>query len=184
VTATSFRWTGIDVSHIRKLLAAFMDGEEPPVKLIEWICVTFDGVCQARDVCSALEAAWNRSAAPGGKNAPRTWNWFYTILRKALVPGESARLPEQPAAPNPALEGEVAAMSRGIEAIELAHAPRSIVQSVRCHRCGGCALVQYTDGSIEGCECRNERGGHLNRITAGSVELIRSSIVARRGIAS
>src|SRR5262249_15542809 len=89
-------WTGIDVSQIRKLLSDFMGGEEPPNKLIEWICSTFEGVCPARDVCSALEAAWNRRAAPGKKNAPRTWNWFYPVLRNALIPGEVARFPEQP----------------------------------------------------------------------------------------
>jgi hypothetical protein len=126
-------------------------------------------------VCAALDAAWKRSAAPGRKNAPRKWNWFYTTLRNALIPGEAARLPEHPAAPHPEHEAEPAAISRGIEAIELAHAPRSIVESVRCSDCGAYALVQYTDGTIEGCRCQNERrGGDLSRIPASSVRGIRS----------
>ena len=158
-------WTGIDVSHIRKVLSAFMEGQEPPPKLIEWICLTFKGLCSARDVCSALEAAWNRRAAPGKKNAPRTWNWFYSVLRNALIPGEAGRLPEHPAASHPDHKAGPLAMSRGIEAIELPHAPGSIVDSVRCANCGGCALVRYTDGRIEGCGCRSMHREHLDRIS-------------------
>jgi len=157
-----------------------MEGEEPPVKLTEWICTTFEGVCPARDMCVALEAAWNRSAAPGKKNAPQNWNWFYTTLRNALIPGEAARLPEQPAAPHPEHEAGLAAISRGIEAIELAHAPRSIIESVRCNDCSGSALVRYTDGTIEGCGCRNNRGGNRDRIPASSAPGIWSHAGARR----
>jgi hypothetical protein len=173
-------WTGIDVGQIQKLLSAFMDGDEPPVKLIEWICTTFEGVCPALDVCAALEAAWNRRAAPGKKNAPRNWNWFYTMLRNALIPGEASRLPEQPAVANPVHEAEPSAMNSGIEAIELAFAPRSIVESVRCNDCGGYALVQYADGIIEGCGCRIKRGADLDRISESSAPGIRSYASGRR----
>jgi hypothetical protein len=99
-----------------------MGGEEPPIRLIEWICTTFEGFCPARDVVAALEAAWNRRAAPGKKNAPRTWKWFYSTLRNALIPGESARLPERPAAPHPDHSAKPAALRSGIEAVELADA--------------------------------------------------------------
>jgi len=98
-----------------------MDGEEPPPNLMDWIGETFEGVRPARDVCNALNAAWHRSAAPGKKNAPRKWNWFYTALRNALIPGAAARLPEPPAA-YPENEAELAAISRGVQAIELADA--------------------------------------------------------------
>jgi hypothetical protein len=176
-TASPPLWTGIDVSQIRKLLSVFMEGEEPPPRLTEWICVTFEGICPARDVCAALKAAWNRKAGPGKKNAPRTWNWFYATLRNALIPGEAARLPEQPAAPPRQHHVEPEVMSRGIEAIELPDAPRSIVESVRCHKCGDSALVRYTDGAIDGCGCRSTHGVRLDRIppttATGSGELRR-----------
>jgi hypothetical protein len=161
-----------------------MEGEEPPPKLMEWICSTFEGVCPARDVCTGLEAAWNRNAAPGKKNAPRTWNWFYATLRNALIPGEAARLPEQPAAPHPEHRAAPAAIASGIEAIELANAPRSIVESVRCAECGGCALARYADGTIGGCACRQKRGEGLSRIPASSVKGILGSAGARRRSAS
>ena len=161
-------WTGLDVSQIRKRLSAFMEGEEPPIELIEWICTTFEGFCPARDVFAALEAAWSRSAAPGKKNAPRSWNWFYSTLRNALIPGEAARLPEQPAVPHPDHTAKPAAIASGIGAIELAKAPRSIVESAPCAECGGCALARYTDGTIASCGCHEKRGEGLKRIGVSS----------------
>jgi hypothetical protein len=138
-------WTGIDVSQIRKRLSAFMEGEEPPAKLMEWICATFESVCPAGDVCAALEAAWNRSAAPGKKNAPRRWNWFYTTLRNALIPGEAARLPEQPAAPHPAHQATAEEMARGIDVLD------SLVASYTC-KCGA-EIRQYSDRVVGMCTC-------------------------------
>jgi len=85
---------------------------------------------------------------------------------------------------HPEHEAKLLATSSGIEASELAHAPRSIVESVRCNDCGGGALVRYTDGTIEGCGCRNKRGGNLDRIPASSALGIRSYASAHRRSAS
>jgi hypothetical protein len=173
-------WTAFDVNEIQKRLAAFMEGEEPPAKLMDWICSAFEGVCSARDVCAALDAAWNRSAAPGTRNAPRTWNWFYPTLRNALIAGEVARLPERPAVPHPEHRAAPAAIARGVEAIELPSAPRSIVEAVLCSQCGGCALVTYTDGSVEGCLCRQERSNGFSRISASNMTAILDSVRIQR----
>ena len=138
-------WTGIDVSQIRKLLSGFMEGEEPPPNLMKWICTTFEGSCPARNVCVALEAAWSRSAAPGKKNAPRKWNWFYTTLRNALIPGEAGRLPEQPAAPHPAHQATAEDIARGIDVLD------SLVASYTC-KCGA-EIRQYSDRVVGSCTC-------------------------------
>jgi hypothetical protein len=63
---------------------------------------------------------------------------FYSISYTAILPIAKRvaiseigrRVPEQPAAPHPAHEGAPAAMSSGIEAIELPHAPGSIVERI------------------------------------------------------
>jgi hypothetical protein len=48
----------------------------------------------ADDIRNALDASWGRNAAPGRKNRPRHWKWFYEVLRNAFIPGYAARLSE------------------------------------------------------------------------------------------
>ncbi len=123
ISQLTFRpWNSTEIDQVRKLLSAFMDREEPPNRLVVWIHETFEGICPARDVHAALEVAWNRNAAPGQKNAPRTWNWFYSTLRNALIEGEAARMSEQPAAPRPEHTAGGEAMNCGIDALEQADA--------------------------------------------------------------
>ena len=106
-----------------------------------WICTTFE----ARDVFGALEAAWNRGAAPGKKNAPRSWNWFYPTQRNALVPGAAARLPEPAATPHPAHRATPEELARGIDVLD------NLVASYTC-KCGA-EIRQYTDHVVGTCTC-------------------------------
>jgi hypothetical protein len=140
-------WTGLDVTNVQKWLGAFMDGEEPPHKLVSWIIdFASEYSLRASDIHEALDAAWKRVAAPGQKNAPRSWNWFYEVLRATFISGYAARLPEVPAAPHPAHHASAEEMARGMEALD-----SSLVKSYRC-KCGA-EIRQYTD-RVEGvCTC-------------------------------
>ena len=151
-------WAGLDVTNVGKWLSAFMDGEQAPQKLVRWI-VDLAEQCRlsADDIRSALEAAWRRRAAPGQKNAPRSWNWFYEVLRAAFIPGYAARLPEAPAAPHPAHQASAEQLQRGIEALD-----GPLVASVICPRCGG-EIRQYSD-HVEG-TCTCGRAKPITRVT-------------------
>jgi hypothetical protein len=98
------------------------------------------------------------------------------VIENEFFPG---RLPEPPARQreDPV---EVEMVDQGIAAIELPDASRSIAESVRCDRCGGQALVRYTDGTIEGCKCRDEGSKGLDRIPATSELGIQSGSAHRR----
>jgi hypothetical protein len=88
-------WTDSDVTNVGNGLAAFMDGEQPPAELLSWIIKFAEqDNLSAYDIRRALNAAWNRNGCPGRKNRPRSWKWFYEVLRAALRPGYAARLPE------------------------------------------------------------------------------------------
>jgi len=88
-------WTDSDVTDVGNELAAFMDGEQPPTELLSWIIQFAEQEkLGAYDIRRALKAAWNRNGCPGRKNRPRSWKWFYEVLRAALRPGYAARLPE------------------------------------------------------------------------------------------
>jgi hypothetical protein len=139
-------WTSLDVTNVKKWLAAFMDGEEAPPRLVSWIIeLAADYSLRASDIHRALDAAWKRRAAPGQKNAPRSWNWFYEVLRAAFIPGYAARLLEAPAAQHPAHHASAEEMARGTDALD------SLVASYRC-KCGA-EIRQYTD-RVEGtCVC-------------------------------
>ncbi len=145
-------WTALDISDLQRWLSAFMEGEEPPAELVNWIVFDLSARydLKASDIHRALDAAWKRNARPGGKNAPRDWNWFYETLRNALIPGYAARLPEAPAVPRPAHQANAEGM-RGIEALELPDAPDSLVASYRC-KCGG-EIWQYQDRVVGTCVC-------------------------------
>jgi hypothetical protein len=112
-------WTDADVVSLQQQLSAFMDGDQPPADLTEWILhdLARRYSLSASDICGALQAAWRRDGAPGKKNAPRQWEWFYEVLRRAFVPGYAARLPEAPATGCSALDRET--FQEMTEAIEL-----------------------------------------------------------------
>ena len=153
-------WTGVDVTNVKKRLSAFMDGEDAPPKLVFWIVdLATEHSLRASDIHRALDAAWNRQAAPGQKNAPRGWNWFYEVLRAAFIPGYAARLPEAPAAPHPAHHATAEEIARGTAALD------SLVVSYIC-KCGA-EIRQYTD-RVEGtCTC-----GHAKPISrAGAAQM-------------
>lgn len=92
----------------------------------------------------------------GGRHAPKNQNWFLTVIENEFFPGH---LPEPPAPPQLDYHAESEMMNRGIDALELPDASRSIVESVLCHDCGGQAVVEYTDGTVEGCRCRDREAG-------------------------
>jgi len=88
-------WTDSDVTNVGNWLAAFMDGEQPPTKLLSWIMQFAEQhKLSAGDIHQALNRVWNRNARPGRKNRPKCWNWFYEVLRTAFIPGHAARIPE------------------------------------------------------------------------------------------
>lgn len=150
-------WTGLDVAKMQEWLGAFMDGEKPPPKLVSWIIdLATEYSLRASDISEALDAAWKRGAAPGQKNAPRSWNWFYEVLRGAFIPGYAARLPEAPAAPHPAHQASAEQLQRGIEALD-----GCLVKSYRC-KCGA-EIRQYTD-RVEG-TCTCGRAKPITRVT-------------------
>jgi hypothetical protein len=71
-----------------------MDGDQPPAELTEWILrdLVRKYSLSATVMRDALQGAWHRNGAPGRKNAPRDWNWFYEVLRNAFVPEYEARV--------------------------------------------------------------------------------------------
>jgi len=107
----------------------------------------------------------NSKCQEGGRWAPKNQNWFLTVIENEFSPGHIAEPPTSSL--HHRIDPEV--LNDGIDAIELPDAPRSIVESVRCSHCGGFALAQYTNGRIEGCDCRTSRRGGLARFDAGSI---------------
>ena len=94
-----------DMTGISKRMADFMD-EAPPKPTQEFVmALATQYNLSAADILGALNAAWQRGAAPGQKNAPRQWKWFNEALRRAFVPGAAARLPEHPSAGADAMAG-------------------------------------------------------------------------------
>jgi hypothetical protein len=88
-----FEWTDMDVFNLQEQIGAFMDGEQPPANLTIWILdLAREYGLSANDVHGGLQAAWRRNGAPGRKNAPRDWNFFYEVLRNAFIPGYEARV--------------------------------------------------------------------------------------------
>ena len=157
-------WTQEQLDQVRRRIVAFW-GREPE----EGFEVSM--MLRARDasaaaVCELLDRKYaNRNCRVGGRFAPRNQNWFLTVVENEFVPGH---LPETPAPPERESDVEPELLNRGTETIELPDAPRSIVESALCSRCGGQALVRYTDGTIEGCGCRNKEGEGLGRMPATS----------------
>lgn len=145
-------WTREELAQVRRRIVDFW-GREPDVDFELSVMLRAQGASSAA-VCDLLDRKFtNKSLRVGGRYAPRSQNWFLEVVGNEFTPGH---LPEAPtpqcAEEQQQIEQEI--LGRGIEAIELPDAPRSIVESAMCKDCGHAALVVYTDGTIEGCNCR------------------------------
>jgi hypothetical protein len=170
-------WTQRELAEVRRRIAAFW-GREPEEGFEVSVMLRARGA-SAANVCDLLDRKYaNPKCRPGGRLAPKNQNWFLTVIENEFAPGH---LPEPTAVPKREDHVETEMINRGIETIELPDAPRSIVESVRCNRCGGQALVRFTDGTFEGCGCGNGRGGGLDRMTVTRALGVRSFAVAHRG---
>lgn len=168
-------WSPVELAEVRRRIVAFWRRE--PDEGFEISVMLRARGASAAAVCALLDRKYsNPTCRVGGRHAPKNQNWFLAVIENEFFPG---RLPEPPARQreDPV---EVEMVDQGIAAIELPDAPRSIVESVRCDRCGGQALVQYTNGTIDGCGCRNKIDGGLNRIPATTAVGIRSGNGHRR----
>jgi hypothetical protein len=164
-------WKQSELAEVRGRIVALL-GREPEEGFEISVMLRGRGA-SALAVCELFDRKFaNKNFRKGGRWAPRSQNWFLTVIENEFTPGH---LPELPAMPLPGHSVEAEAMTRGIEAIELPHADRSIAQSVICSECGSSALVLYTDGSVDGCGCRAKRDRGLNRIPASSSPGMRSS---------
>jgi hypothetical protein len=157
-------WTQEELAEVRQRIVAFL-GREPGEGFEDSVMLRARSVSAAA-VCDLLDRLYaNPNCRVGRRWAPKNQNWFLTLIENEFFPGH---LPEQPAAPLPEHRIEPEEMNEALEVIELPSADRSMVESVRCGDCGGYALVRYTDGTIEGCGCRDRTGG-LTRISPASV---------------
>jgi hypothetical protein len=157
------QWSVSELAMVRKRIEAYM-GDEPPDRF-EYSCELRACGATPKEVCELLDRKYaKKKYRPGAQHGPRGWNWFLKVIGSEFSTTERSHFPEPPAESPLEHQMEPEAMNRGIEAIELANAPRSIVESVRCAECGGCALVRYADGSIEGCQCRSQHGAGLTRM--------------------
>ena len=171
-------WTREELAAVRHRIVTFW-GREPEEGFEVSVMLRARGASAAA-VCDLLDRKFaDKNLRPGGRYAPRRQNWFFTAIENEFSPGH---LPEPPSA----LSGdqyqlESAILARGIEAIELPHAPRSIVESVTCSHCGE-ALICYTDGAVQGCGCQRSAGRGLKRVGASDMSVLAAG--ARRRIRS
>jgi hypothetical protein len=171
-------WSGEELAAVRHRIVTFW-GREPEEGFEVSVMLRARGASAAA-VCQLLDRKFaDKNLRSGGRNAPRRQNWFFTVIENEFSPGH---LPEPPSA----LSGdehqlESAILDRGIEAIELPHAPRSIVESVTCSQCGE-ALICYTDGAVQGCGCQRSAGRGLKRVAASDVSVLPAG--ARRRVRS
>jgi len=109
-----------ELAHIGNRLAGFMDEEQPPKPLLEFVLsLAAQYSLTAADILRVLDAAWQRGAAPGQKNRPRQWKWFHEVLRNAFVPGYAGRLPEHPCAgADVCHSGAMAGLTRAEQAVQ------------------------------------------------------------------
>jgi hypothetical protein len=165
-------WTPGELASVRSRIVQYW-GREPEQGFEVSAMLRARGASAAA-VCALLDRKFeNKKLRPGGKWAPKNQNWFLTMIENEFTPGH---LPEPPAVPTSEQESlEAAILKRGIETIELPEAARSIVESVRCKECGGAALVQFTDGTIEGCGCPQKAPWRTARVTASRLPELHSS---------
>jgi hypothetical protein len=143
-------WSPGELAEVRRRITAFW-GREPEEGFEVSVMLRARGAT-AGDVCELLDRKHsNTNCRIGGRWAPKNQNWFLAIIENEFTPGH---LPEPPAAPRSEHQAEPNVTNTGIEVLEIPDAPRSIVESVMCSKCGGAALIRYADGIIEGCGCR------------------------------
>jgi len=171
-------WTKGELTQVRNRIIAFW-GREPEEGFEDSVMLRARGA-SAADVCDLLDRKFaNKKLRVGGKWAPKHQNWFLTLVENEFTPGHSPEPPSPACEDQKQIESEI--LKRGIEAIELADAPRSICESVRCDNCGGAAVVVYTDGTVEGCSCRQRAPGGLKKISANLAPECHSPAGVRRG---
>jgi len=86
-------WTDVELFNLQEQMAGFMDGARPPAEKVGGILdLAWEHGLTANDIRDALQAAWRRRAAPGQRNCPTDWNWFFEVIRVSLVPGYEARV--------------------------------------------------------------------------------------------
>jgi hypothetical protein len=174
-------WTKTELTKVRNRIVLFW-GREPEADFEVSVMLRARGASAAA-VCDLLDQKFaNKKLRAGGRNAPRSQNWFLTVIENEFTPGHLPEPPSPIGSDKQRSDEEI--LSRGIEAIELPDAPRSIAESVACSDCGGAALVRYTDGTVEGCGCRQKVTGSLKRVPPNGAEGYHSSPDARRGRAS
>jgi hypothetical protein len=130
-------WTATERAEVRRSIARLW-GQEPEEGFEGSIMLRARGASAAA-VCELFDRKYARSnCRVGGRWAPRNQNWFFAVIENEFSPGH---LPEQPAAARREHQIEPEELHCGIEAIELADAPREPVQ------CGGYGRDAHIDGS-------------------------------------
>jgi Helix-turn-helix domain len=174
-------WTSDELATVRSRIVLYWR-REPEEGFEVSVMLRVRGASAAA-VCELLDRKFkNKNLRVGGKWAPKSQNWFLTMIENEFKPGH---LPEPPTlAGSDQQRVDSGILERGIEAIELVDAPRSIVESVRCNDCGGAALIRYTDGTIKGCACRQKPHGELKGVPASGAPGSHSSAGAGRRSAS
>jgi hypothetical protein len=156
-------WSPEELVAVRRRITEFW-GREPEEGFEVSVMLRARGAA-AVDVCELLDRKHaNSKCREGGRWAPKNQNWFFAVIENEFTPGHLPEPPTAPPPPPPPLaagisprnerQREPAPTNTGIEVLELPDAPRSIVESVICSKCGRAALVRYRDGTIEGCGCR------------------------------
>jgi hypothetical protein len=165
-------WTSDELATVRSRIVLYWRRE--PEEGFEVSVMLRARGASAAAVCDLLDRKFkNKNLRVSGKWAPKNQNWFLTMIENEFTPGHLPEPPTLPSSDQQLVESKI--LERGIEAIELVDAPRSIIESVRCGHCGGAALVRYTDGTMKGCGCRKNASGGLERIAATEV----SGLLAR-----
>lgn len=153
-------WNDADFATVERALQQYMDDDNPPDYIVRsCLEVGFEAGKTADQICELLKSLF-RKYPPGKRGGPRKWGWFPAVIKERFA-NENAWI-EAAKAPIPHLS-EIAIprnpeLERGIEALELAHAERSIAESVLCRRCGD-TLIRYSDGTITACKCRGRISG-------------------------
>jgi len=115
--AIGARWSASDLAKLRAGVKEWMEGDEPPERFEESLELRANGAT-AQQVFHLLNQRWaDPKYKADGKNAPRKWAWFLTVIGKEFSELERNHLPEQPAAAGPNVEQEY--NHRAIAAIEL-----------------------------------------------------------------